>query len=82
VGHARQSRRAWAGDGEDVALAGFDDIDAADDVTPGLTSVRVPLEEVGVQAVRAALDDDWHPSPLSLTIHLRASTPPRLAPAG
>lgn len=65
--------------GADVAVAGFDDIPSSHDVSPSLTTVRVPLEEVGYQAFRAAVDDSWTlPSDaLKLTIVLRESTPPR-----
>jgi LacI family transcriptional regulator len=64
--------------GDDLALAGFDDIPASRDVTPALTSVRIPLEELGYRALRAAIDDDWTaPAPLTLEVRLRESTPPR-----
>ena len=62
--------------GRDIGVAGFDDIPTADDVTPALTTVRVPLEDVGYRALRVALGD--HASgagPLELTVVLRASTP-------
>jgi LacI family transcriptional regulator len=39
---------------DDVAIVGFDDIDAARHL--GLTSVRVPMREMGTAAARAALD--------------------------
>ena len=38
--------------GRDVAVVGFDDSIAAQVTTPGLTSVRQPLEEVAVEVVR------------------------------
>ncbi len=41
---------------DDVALAGFGDITTLRDVVPGLTTVRIPLEEVGVAAVRLVLE--------------------------
>ncbi|MEW1842041.1 LacI family DNA-binding transcriptional regulator [Nonomuraea angiospora] len=41
---------------EDVSLVGYDDIPLAADLRPGLTTVRVPYEELGRAAVRAALD--------------------------
>lgn len=65
--------------GDDVALAGFDDIPTGRDVTPALTTVRIPLEEVGYQALHAATDAEWMPVPdsLRLEVLLRASTPPR-----
>lgn len=43
---------------EDVALAGFDDISTLRDVEPPLTTVRLPLEEMGARAAQLALDAD------------------------
>lgn len=40
----------------DVSLVGFDDVPFATDLTPSLTTVRVPYEELGRTAVRLALD--------------------------
>ncbi|WP_079052468.1 LacI family DNA-binding transcriptional regulator [Streptomyces regalis] len=40
----------------DVSLVGFDDVPFAADLTPALTTVRVPYEELGRTAVRLALD--------------------------
>lgn len=39
----------------DVQVAGFDDIPSLQDVTPALTTVRLPLEDIGEQAVELAL---------------------------
>jgi LacI family transcriptional regulator len=39
----------------DVALAGFDDIATLRDVSPRLTTVRMPLTEIGTQAVKLVL---------------------------
>jgi len=41
----------------DIAVAGFDDIDTARDVTPALTTVHIPLADLGQQAVELALSD-------------------------
>lgn len=41
---------------DDVSIVGYDDIPLATDLRPGLTTVRVPYEELGRTAVRAALD--------------------------
>ena len=38
--------------GRDAAVVGFDDSIAAQVCTPGLTSVRQPLEQVAVEVVR------------------------------
>lgn len=39
----------------EVSVVGFDDIPFAVDVTPSLTTVRIPLEQIGAEAVRLAL---------------------------
>lgn len=40
----------------DVSVVGFDDVPFATDLTPALTTVRVPYEELGRTAVRLPLD--------------------------
>ena len=40
-----------------MSLAGFDDIPASTDVTPALTTVHVPLRDLGVRAISLALRD-------------------------
>jgi LacI family transcriptional regulator len=42
---------------EDVSVAGFDDVPVARDVTPTLTTVRVPMVEMGRESMRLALRD-------------------------
>ncbi|MBB6390892.1 LacI family DNA-binding transcriptional regulator [Microbacterium thalassium] len=65
--------------GSDIAVAGFDDIATGRDIRPGLTTVHVPLEEVGYRALRAVLDEEWDASqpPLALDVVVRGSTPVR-----
>lgn len=65
--------------GRDIAVAGFDDIPTGRDVTPGLTTVRVPLDAVGYETLRAATIDEWAPSEavFELDVVLRGSTPRR-----
>jgi LacI family transcriptional regulator len=41
---------------EDLSIVGFDDLPIAMDVTPALTTVRLPLEEIGAWALTLALD--------------------------
>lgn len=41
---------------EDIAVAGFDDIPLAALVTPALTTCRIPMTELGGQAMRLLLD--------------------------
>jgi LacI family transcriptional regulator len=66
----------------DVSVAGFDDIATLRDVTPRLTTVRLPLEEMGTHAARLALDPAADEAPTVMTVRgdvlLRQSTaPPR-----
>jgi LacI family transcriptional regulator len=42
----------------DVSVVGFDDIPLAADFHPSLTTVRIPLEEIGAAAMRLALSLD------------------------
>ncbi|MFJ5156824.1 LacI family DNA-binding transcriptional regulator [Streptomyces sp. NPDC088353] len=58
---------------QDVSLVGYDDIPVAQELRPRLTTVRIPLEEMGRQAVRVALnggdEDDWR-APTTGTLRL------------
>lgn len=40
---------------EDISIVGFDDVPIVGDLTPGLTTVRPPFPEVGMQAAEIAL---------------------------
>lgn len=42
---------------EDLSLIGFDDMPIARDLTPALTTVRLPLTEIGAAAMRLALEE-------------------------
>lgn len=42
----------------DVCIAGFDDIPTLRDHTPSLSTVALPLEEIGTRAVELALRTD------------------------
>jgi LacI family transcriptional regulator len=79
IGAMSALREAGRGIGHDVAVCGFDDIPTSRDVTPALSTVRIPLEDVGYQALRAIVDDDWDPGATGITheVVLRESTPPR-----
>jgi LacI family transcriptional regulator len=65
--------------GGDIAVAGFDDIATGRDIRPGLTTVRVPLEDLGYRALHAATEPEWDAAeaPLALEVVVRGSTPPR-----
>jgi LacI family transcriptional regulator len=63
----------------EVAVAGFDDIDTARDVTPALTTVTIPLADLGRQAVELALSESALTSDEVIRVEtrvvLRASSP-------
>ena len=62
-----------------VAVAGFDDIPMALDVTPPLTTVRVELEAAGAAALALALGDGPAASTVRMPVEvvIRSSTPAR-----
>jgi len=77
VGAMTAAREAGLAIPAAVQIAGFDDIPTLRDLSPGLTTVRLPLEEMGEWAVRIGLDG---PTPQARTVTgevvLRASTGP------
>ncbi len=75
IGAMSALRAAGREIGTDIAVCGFDDVPSSIDVTPALTTVRIPLAEVGYQAFRATVDADWVQPPLPLEVIVRASTP-------
>lgn len=58
---------------QDMSLAGYDDIPVAQELRPRLTTVHIPLEEMGRQAVRLAVpggdEDEWR-EPSTGTVRL------------
>ncbi|WP_420112304.1 LacI family DNA-binding transcriptional regulator [Pseudactinotalea sp.] len=80
VGAMAAARDAGREIGTDVAIAGFDDIVTLRDVNPGLTTVRLPLDELGAQAIELALAGPGGEPPVvevAGEVVTRASTPPR-----
>jgi len=63
--------------GSDVALAGFDGIPTLRDIEPPLTTVRLPLPEIGRAALELALAGETgpRPAPVKGDVVVRASTP-------
>jgi LacI family transcriptional regulator len=63
----------------DIALAGFDDILTLRDVYPPLTTVRLPLKQMGVMAASLVLQEADQPRviPVPGEVILRDSTLPR-----
>ncbi|THV35586.1 LacI family DNA-binding transcriptional regulator [Glycomyces buryatensis] len=55
AGVLRALRKAGVQVPQDMSVAGFDDIPLAADLTPALTTVRVPHEDLGRESVRLAL---------------------------
>jgi LacI family transcriptional regulator len=67
----------------DATIAGFDDIETLRDFRPALSTVHLPLEEIGRQATRSAArtgagqdDGDAPPSPVTGQVTLRRSPAP------
>ena len=69
---------------DDIALAGFDDILTLRDVTPPLTTVRLPLKRMGEMAANLVLTDGDPGQPRIVPVPgeviMRDSTLPRPAP--
>jgi LacI family transcriptional regulator len=61
VGALARLREAGLRVPEDVSVVGFDDLPIASDVTPPITTVRLPLVEMGRQTMRLALRDRQAP---------------------
>ncbi|MBA8826448.1 LacI family transcriptional regulator [Saccharopolyspora lacisalsi] len=63
---------------DDLAVAGFDDIVSLRDIWPPLTTVRVPLEQLGREALKFVLDEPGDGSRVRRfrgEVVVRASTP-------
>jgi len=56
IGAMAEARRRGMRVPEDISITGFDDVPIARDVTPALTTVRVPAAEMGALALRMALE--------------------------
>ncbi|QGH69598.1 LacI family DNA-binding transcriptional regulator [Pseudactinotalea sp. HY158] len=81
VGAMTALREAGRAPGRDLGVAGFDDVATIRDITPALTTVRVPLEAMGSAAVTLALGEHERPDPVHIAgeVVLRESTPARRA---
>lgn len=67
--------------GTDIAIAGFDDIPLLRDVRPHLTTVALPLVQIGERAMELALDESLVNSPvIGGTVIIRESTPALAGP--
>lgn len=79
VGAMAALREAGLAPGADIALAGFDDIPLAADLAPALTSVSLPLADIGARALLLALAEGAVEAveAVPAEVRLRASTPGR-----
>lgn len=81
VGALSAIRAAGLEPGADIAVAGFDDIPTVQDVTPPLTTARLPLAEIGRRALALALaapgEEANGSTPIEAETVIRASTPGR-----
>lgn len=78
VGALAAARDAGVSVPGDVSVAGFDDIETLRDVTPALTTVRLPLVRIGEEATRLVLappSDEPVLVPVPGEVVLRESTP-------
>lgn len=80
VGAMAAARAAGLDVPADVAIAGFDDIITLRDITPSLTTIRLPLADIGAMVTELALSPDNESPrlvPVDGEVILRDSTPPR-----
>lgn len=79
MGAMSAMRDAGVEPGRDLGIAGFDDIPTVRDVTPTLTTVAIPLLDVGRRALRLALDGTGSAEHgvVPTRVVLRQSTPRR-----
>jgi LacI family transcriptional regulator len=68
IGVLRELRARGARVPDDVSVAGFDDMPVAADVTPALSTVRVPMAELGARAMSLALDDHRRGEPRAIRV--------------
>ncbi|MFT4261925.1 MAG: LacI family DNA-binding transcriptional regulator [Nocardioides sp.] len=81
VGAMAACRTRGVRPGIDIGLAGFDDIGTLRDIHPSLTTVRLPLEQIGELALELVLTADHQPPRrrrVSGEVVIRDSTPRRV----
>ena len=80
IGALRATRRRGLRVPDDISVAGFDDIPIAADVCPPLSTVQVPLVELGQRALDLALEPQrvgFRFEDLPTTVVMRRQRPPR-----
>jgi LacI family transcriptional regulator len=61
---------------DDVSVVGFDDVPLTRDVQPALTTVHLPLEEIGEHGMRLLLGDESGTVRVPATLVARGSSGP------
>ena len=82
IGALYECRDAGIDIPRDMSIVGFDDLPIASYITPPLTTIRVPADEMGVRAARAIIGtieqgSDVTPCELSTDLVVRGTTAPR-----
>lgn len=78
IGAMRELADTGRAAGTDLSIVGFDDIPAAGDMTPGLTTIRVPMEALGRRAFAAIAEDpEAQPEVIPCELVVRATASPR-----
>lgn len=78
IGAMRELADTGRAAGSDLSIVGFDDIPAAGDMTPGLTTIRLPMEALGRRAFEVLGEEpDLPPEVLSCELVVRATARPR-----
>lgn len=57
IGVLAEARRAGLSVPADVSVTGFDDVAVAEDLSPALTTIRLPMSAMGAKALELALKD-------------------------
>lgn len=77
IGAMRELTETGRSAGSDLSIIGFDDIPAAADMTPGLTTIRLPMEELGRRAYATIGEQSDDSVVISCTLVVRGTTRPR-----
>jgi LacI family transcriptional regulator len=61
---------------QDISVVGYDDVPLTRDLLPALTTVHLPLEEIGEQGMRLLLSTATEPVRIPATLLARDSSGP------
>ena len=77
IGAMRELADTGRSAGPDLSIIGFDDIPAAADMTPGLTTIRLPMEELGRRAYATIGEQSDDGVVVTCELVVRGTTRPR-----